>query len=1014
METTTEAETTTTEMSTTELSTTEMSTMDSSTTEMETSSLTSTDSTTTETTTMETTTTTAKLETTTSIQGSTTPCDIAPVSTAPTLDYTVSTDYQKVTFDCSVSQSAGSVSQYAIWWYVGETIIKKQDLPAGSSFGRLESTEITNTADALTQGVSCGVVVSYPSTCGQVTSPVTRSSILKYQVTVNEASYIKIVEGAPAYPIQVDLTTSAQYYCSMKYQANCDISFTGKVQRVSNPPPKRCPDGGEIPDVVVESSLNSAATPMDATCGPVAKGATISTLIYVKAMIDRMKFGNRNSTLNIGQQDRVGQEVKPEVLLKKIVVEVKEMDSLDLHHCQSINDPHIRTFDGVYFDNFQPGEYLLYKNKDYEVEVRAAMVRCASGTCNCGVLVRSGDDVMRIDKCKWVNKTSSAYPINEQLFTNGELTPRTQIFQEKDGKQFQVMLPTGTKVTVKDSYQAFINIFIYPSAADFNKTEGLCGTYDGNQDNDLLGPDGVITKVPDPGKRPDGYSIKWRMSDVNSIFRGYRGTVAMATPIYCSCYSDGTKSCDFFGDVSSCGVTNKGVDVKQDLLTPQLGLLTPTAVGRRRKRQAAEDTVTYDLNYNAPAPDSPWPTNLNLTEEEARQMCGNYLVQSKAGVNCQNLFSGNYSQDIDNCVQDYKLTGLTIWKEDHLGGIQQNCYEEVLKDTAQWTQDANAAPSLPATITSTLCSQDCSNQGQCVDGICECNTGYGGADCSISVVTAPVILQEDSNVACDTLNNNCTHAVIRGDRFLNSSTLTCHMTEIQVNSVGISQRLTTSVSTAVFKSVSSVQCPLPAQKSYAVKISNDGTHTSVVESVFVLYQSDCYTCEVAADRTHANCSMRTTTCLIGGVCYDGGVSNPINSCQRCSPASSQFTWTTATAAGCFPPPSTTEASPPNKTAVSMNSQTVVIIASITAVIFLVICIVLATVFIVRYRAQRKKEKFMKRYETDPSVYNNGAFQKADWRPAYGDPTGTSMYNYQSSPGNVAFYDTRMALDDYFE
>lgn len=36
----------------------------------------------------------------------------------------------------------------------------------------------------------------------------------------------------------------------------------------------------------------------------------------------------------------------------------------------------------------------------------------------------------------------------------------------------QVMLPTGTKVTVKDSYQAFINIFIYPSAADYNKTEG--------------------------------------------------------------------------------------------------------------------------------------------------------------------------------------------------------------------------------------------------------------------------------------------------------------------------------------------------------------------------------------------------------------------------------------------------------------------------------------------------------------------------------------------------------------
>lgn len=66
------------------------------------------------------------------------------------------------------------------------------------------------------------------------------------------------------------------------------------------------------------------------------------------------------------------------------------------------------------------------------------MVRCAGGTCNCGVLVRSGDDVIRIDKCKWVNKTSGAYPINDELFTVGDLTPGTQIFQEKDGKQFQV------------------------------------------------------------------------------------------------------------------------------------------------------------------------------------------------------------------------------------------------------------------------------------------------------------------------------------------------------------------------------------------------------------------------------------------------------------------------------------------------------------------------------------------------------------------------------------------------
>ena len=68
-----------------------------------------------------------------------------------------------------------------------------------------------------------------------------------------------------------------------------------------------------------------------------------------------------------------------------------------------------------------------------------------------------------------------------------------------------------------------------------------------------------------------------------------------------------------------------------------------------------------------------------------------------------------------------QLTGLTVWKEDHLGGIQQSCYEEVLKDTAQWT-DPNGTPSLPAAITSALCPLDCSSQGQCVDGTSICIT----------------------------------------------------------------------------------------------------------------------------------------------------------------------------------------------------------------------------------------------------------------------------------------------------
>lgn len=52
------------------------------------------------------------------------------------------------------------------------------------------------------------------------------------------------------------------------------------------------------------------------------------------------------------------------------------------------------------------------------------MVRCFRGICNCGVLVRFGDDVIRIDKCKWVNKTFVVYLINDEFFIVGDLILR--------------------------------------------------------------------------------------------------------------------------------------------------------------------------------------------------------------------------------------------------------------------------------------------------------------------------------------------------------------------------------------------------------------------------------------------------------------------------------------------------------------------------------------------------------------------------------------------------------------
>ena len=49
----------------------------------------------------------------------------------------------------------------------------------------------------------------------------------------------------------------------------------------------------------------------------------------------------------------------------------------------------------------------------------------------------------------------------------------------------QILLPSGAEVHIKhSSIGEFFEVDIYPNNADKDKTQGLCGSYDGNPSND--------------------------------------------------------------------------------------------------------------------------------------------------------------------------------------------------------------------------------------------------------------------------------------------------------------------------------------------------------------------------------------------------------------------------------------------------------------------------------------------------------------------------------------------------
>ncbi|KAK2166189.1 hypothetical protein NP493_1334g01011 [Ridgeia piscesae] len=131
----------------------------------------------------------------------------------------------------------------------------------------------------------------------------------------------------------------------------------------------------------------------------------------------------------------------------------------------------------------------MFRHKTLPYAVHTFQRRCfGNAACHCIIAIRSGDDVIVIDSCGPDKTPASRIPqIEVQLYLNGDLTPGTIIEQYNGGYAYKVRLPTGTVIQVKRVGGVFLNTVIYLSTADYNQTEGLCGSADDDPRNDLFG-----------------------------------------------------------------------------------------------------------------------------------------------------------------------------------------------------------------------------------------------------------------------------------------------------------------------------------------------------------------------------------------------------------------------------------------------------------------------------------------------------------------------------------------------
>lgn len=155
------------------------------------------------------------------------------------------------------------------------------------------------------------------------------------------------------------------------------------------------------------------------------------------------------------------------------------------------------TFDGRFYNNHLEGEFVLYQHKTLPYAVHTFYRPCSfarGATCNCAVAIKAVDDIITLDRCGPNAAGGRRKPLAIDIFRNDEMTYGFTISQFGGGKKYKVSLPSGTIVIVMLN-RNYLNVWVTPSTADYERSEGLCGLYDHDKSNDLVDKNGKILSI---------------------------------------------------------------------------------------------------------------------------------------------------------------------------------------------------------------------------------------------------------------------------------------------------------------------------------------------------------------------------------------------------------------------------------------------------------------------------------------------------------------------------------------
>ncbi|XP_066275460.1 von Willebrand factor D and EGF domain-containing protein-like [Branchiostoma lanceolatum] len=594
--------------------------------------------------------------------------------------------------------------------------------------------------------------------------------------------------------------------------------------------------------------------------------------------------------------------------------------------CSSTGDPHYRSFDGKRFHVYQPGTFVLYRHQTLPIEVQTRMKMCHAGNvaCNCGVSVRSGNEVFILNKCSGSRDTFDWYtggvirrglPLAMRVDYHGAVGDDTRFYIADGGQKYFVYFPTGSWIKI-DVRGYYMNVYIYPSTDDFDKTVGLCGTFDGDKENDgrHFGTTATDTIRDGAVISHSAFVNSWKLPEGQTLVEGVLppAPLPLDERLYCTCKDDPalgqTVVCD-----STLAYNCRWEDEKR-----RAGVRPVPDQQNARKRRSTrcndevydDDMFAFDYDDSLPtAPPPSWPAPNGMSEAEARAYCEDALLNSPAGAVCSSAMEGSSDIEgtVDGCVADIQATGDTSWAEVAVTTMEESCSDILYKNTSFWTNNnnetkndtTNGTLAAPSFFFDTLsCPGNCSQRGVCEKGKCVCERGFEGPSCSIETDKPPDAFFIPKDGLCDINTRPCERTPVIGQNFLESENLTCFLQSAMVDENGVHVVDGHITVEAEFENFARVVCPLPRSRvrrstaaghrttaeATLVSISNDGVRFSP-PVLLITYDAVCQECNATG-----YCVLKNNSCEIDGTCYAGGDTQIGNWCKQCLPTVNNSAW----------------------------------------------------------------------------------------------------------------------------